>query len=159
MHVTANQEEKRIIEELGTRLNSIKKKDASRLTNFDTGAVRDNEKDIYALTLISPIALRRIGITCKEGEKGYGPYNWEKGMPVRDLLEHVMGHVNDFLSGETDPAVYEDHLAHAAWGLIGAMHSQVMWPHLNEGTLRLPGCIAPNTVVNEVQMNVQRRRR
>lgn len=144
---TCNPEEKRILEALQQRLNTIKEvKEKAELHNFETGAVRSNEKDIYAYTLISPIGWRRVATTYKEGNIKYPNYNWEKGMPVRDLMEHVVGHIIDFLSGETDPAVYEDHLAHATWGLLGAMHSQVMWPHLNQD-LRLPGCIPPGLIL------------
>jgi hypothetical protein len=44
----------------------------------------------------------------------------------------------------------EDHLAHAAWGLFAAMHSEEKWPHLNTGLLG-PGYTLPGSPITEVE--------
>lgn len=98
------------------------------LTKFDTGAVRSTDAAAVRYDLISPIGLQRLAETYCEGSKKYGDYNWEKGMPISDLLNHAIRHQFLYLSGDRS----EDHLAHAAWGLFAAMHSEELWPDLNK---------------------------
>lgn len=105
---------------------------------FETGAVRSNDRDGDRYDLISPIGLRRVAETCAEGAAKYGDYNWERGMPISEMLNHGIAHIYNYLAGDRS----EDHLAHAAWNLLGAMHSEEMWPQLNE-TLRVEGCRPP----------------
>lgn len=113
------------------------------LHEYDTGAVRSSDCDKVRYDLISPIGLRAVAATYAEGAEKFGAGNWENGMPVVDLLNHAIAHVYKFLSGDRS----EDHLAHAAWNLLGAIHSHEQWPHLNADTLRGPGCsIAPAAV-------------
>ena len=111
----------------------------STTKQFDTGAVRSSDADAVRYDLVSPIGLRRLAKTCHEGAEKYTPFNWEQGMPVGDLLNHAVRHVYLFLEGDRS----EDHLGHAAWNLFGAMHSEELWPDLNKGRLRGPGCSAP----------------
>lgn len=111
------------------------------ITKFETGAVRSSDRAGQRYDLISPIGIRRIAETCDEGAKKYDDFNWEKGMPVHDLLNHVIAHCYMYLSGDRS----EDHLAHAGWGCLAACHSEELWPHLNEGHLRGEGCKAPTT--------------
>jgi hypothetical protein len=106
---------------------------------FATGAVRSSDAEATRYDLISPIGLEAVARTCAEGAAKYSDFNWEKGMPVGDLLNHALRHVYKYLAGDRS----EDHLPHAAWGLLAAIHSEQLWPELNEGTLRGPGCRAP----------------
>lgn len=106
---------------------------------FDTGAVRSSDAEATRYDLISPIGLRAVAEACAEGAKKYGDFNWERGMPANDLLNHALRHVYMFLGGDRS----EDHLGHAAWGLMAAIHSLEVWPDLNEGTLRSGFCEAP----------------
>lgn len=69
----------------------------------------------------------------------YGDFNWERGMPIHDLLNHGLRHLYLFLSGDRS----EDHLAHAGWNVLAAMHSEELWPELNEDHLRRDNCVAP----------------
>lgn len=87
--------------------------------------------------------LRAVARAAAEGSKKYGDYNWEKGMPVRDLLRHGIRHIYLHLSGDTS----EPHLDHAAWNYMAAVHSYHEWPALNEGTLR-PQCLTKNTTTD-----------
>ena len=107
---------------------------------FGTGAVRSDTFEELRYDLISPIGLREVARTCAEGAQKYSDYNWEKGMPVHDLLNHAIAHVYQFLAGDRS----EPHLPHAAWNLLAAIHSAELWPQLNDGTLRGPGCQAPD---------------
>lgn len=95
---------------------------------FSSGAVRGTDADGERYDLISPIGLKRIAETYAYGAKKYTPFNWEKGIPASNMLNHALRHLYMFLAGDTN----EDHLAHAAWNVIGAMHSQTAWPHLNK---------------------------
>lgn len=106
---------------------------------YDTGAVRSADCDHVRYDLISPIGLRAVAKTCAEGAEKFGVCNWENGMPVTDLLNHAIAHVYKFLGGDRS----EDHLGHAAWNLLGAIHSYELWPHLNQTTLRGSNCQAP----------------
>jgi hypothetical protein len=106
---------------------------------FDTGAVRSAEAEATRYDLVSPIGLEAVARTCAEGAAKYGDWNWEKGMPVHDLLNHALRHIYRYLAGDRS----EPHLPHAAWGLLAAIHSDELWPHLNDGTLRGPGCTPP----------------
>lgn len=116
---------------------------------FETGAVRSADVDEERWDLISPIGLQALARTYAEGAKKFGAANWENGMPVTDLLNHGIAHIYKFLGGDRS----EDHLAHAAWNILGAIHSLEKWPHLNDGQLRGPGCACPiaarTTVDNE----------
>jgi hypothetical protein len=106
---------------------------------FGTGAVRSDAVEAFRYDLVSPIGLREVARACAEGASKYSDFNWEKGMPVHDLLNHAIAHVYAFLSGDRS----EPHLGHAAWNLMAAIHSHELWPHLNEGHLRADGCRSP----------------
>lgn len=110
---------------------------------YDTGAVRSGDCEKTRYDLISPIGLERLAQTYAEGAEKFGAFNWENGMPVTDLLNHAIAHVYKFLRGDRS----EDHLAHAAWNILGAIHSLEVWPHLNNGTLRGAGCTCPENAV------------
>lgn len=107
--------------------------------HYDTGAVRSNDCEDTRYDLISPIGLEALARTYAEGAKKFGAFNWENGMPVNDLLNHAIAHIYKFLSGNRD----EDHLGHATWNLIGAIHSLAKWPELNEQWLRDKNCAVP----------------
>jgi Domain of unknown function (DUF4406)/Domain of unknown function (DUF5664) len=106
---------------------------------FATGAVRSKDADATRYDLITPIGLEEVARTYAEGAAKYGDDNWLKGMPVHDLLNHAIRHIYMFLSGDRS----EPHLGHAAWNVLTAIHSYKMWPKINAGHLRGPGCTPP----------------
>lgn len=123
---------------------------------YDTGAVRSGDCEETRYDLISPIGLEALARTYAEGAAKFGPFNWENGMPVTDLLNHAIAHIYKFLGGNRD----EDHLSHAAWNLIGAVHSLKLWPHLNDGTLRpaggeCPPCAVKQQTATETPMSIE----
>lgn len=93
---------------------------------FDTGSVRSSDCDEVAYHLISPVGLRRLAETCREGSVKYGDYNWEKGQPAEEILNHCIKHVYQYLSGDRS----EDHLAHSAWNLFAVMHMEEVKPEM-----------------------------
>lgn len=111
---------------------------ADNIKRFETGAVRSADREGQRYDLISPIGLRRLAETCHEGAVKYSDFNWERGMPVSEMLNHAIAHIYNYLAGDRS----EDHLAHAAWNLLGACHSEEAWPELNT-LLRGPGCKPP----------------
>ena len=106
---------------------------------YGSGAVRSSDAELTRYDLITPIGLAAVAAACAEGAKKYSDYNWEKGMPANDMLNHAIRHIYLFLSGDRS----EDHLGHAAWNVMGAIHSLEVWPDLNEGTLRTGFCEPP----------------
>lgn len=109
------------------------------LTLFPSGATRSADANGVRYDLISPIAMEALAATYAEGAAKHGAMNWERGMPVHDLLNHALRHQFLYLSGDRS----EDHLSHAMWGVAAAIHSAKLWPHLNEHTLRTEGCKPP----------------
>lgn len=122
---------------------------------YDTGAVRSSDCEDARYDLISPIGLRALAKTYAEGAKKFGPFNWENGMPATDMINHALTHIYKFLEGNRD----EDHLGHAAWNILGAVHSLELWPHLNNQWLRGPNCTVPEVAAqppaaNAVDLNI-----
>jgi hypothetical protein len=87
---------------------------------------------------IPPIALKKLAATYHEGKEKYVEYNCELGFPIWDLLNHSMNHVNTYNERHQILSTHPNDLEipHALWGLITAMHSEEMTPHLNEDNLR-----------------------
>ena len=94
----------------------------ANLKEFTSGAVRCNavagSDKPCRYDLISTVGLRRLAETYGEGSIKYGDRNWEKGIPISDLMNHLIAHINHYNSGDRS----EDHLAHATWGLFALMH-------------------------------------
>lgn len=114
-------------------------------TQFETGAVRSADKVGVMYHLITPIGLRRIAETYKEGFDKYGAFNWERGMPIGDILNHAIAHIYDYLEGKP---TNEDDLAHAAWNLLAAMHMEETHPHLDHQ-------LRPNHPLNDISNEKQ----
>lgn len=106
---------------------------------YDTGAVRSSDCKAVRYDLISPIGLEALAKTYAEGAQKFGEFNWENGMPAVDMINHAIRHLYRFLAGERD----EDDLGHAAWNILGAIHSLALWPELNAARLRGKNCVVP----------------
>jgi hypothetical protein len=106
---------------------------------FSTGAVRSGDAEQTRFDLITPIGRARVAAACAEGAEKYDDFNWEKGMPATDMLNHAIRHIYMFLAGDRS----EDHLGHAGWNVLGAIHSVEAWPELNQDSLRGEGCTPP----------------
>jgi hypothetical protein len=96
------------------------------IIKFPTGAQRSGDAESERYDLITPIGLRRLAETYAEGAARHGERNWELGMPASALINHAMRHINLWMDGDEN----EDHLAHAAWNLMGAMHFEETRPEL-----------------------------
>ena len=74
---------------------------------FDTGAKKHLDTDKPRPDLISPIFMLRVGDWLAKGAKSYGARNWEKGIPISELIASLERHLQQFKLGEED----EDHVA------------------------------------------------
>ena len=83
------------------------------------GGQRDRVEERF--DLIPPTALLAVAKAMGEGGKKYGDWNWQ-GLPLENLLNHAMRHIV-FLHMEGDRS--EDHLGHAAAGLLMAKDCEV----------------------------------
>lgn len=111
----------------------------SGLSAADVIAYMDDTKNPE----IPSTAYDAVARACHEGATRYGDWNWEKGFSVNSLLNHALKHISDWLGGDRT----EDHLGHAMWNVLAAIHSYILWPHLNAGRLREPGCKPPQKEV------------
>lgn len=101
-----------------------KKKKRTKKVEFDTGATRSGDSEHVRFDLISPVGLERLARRYALGAELHGDRNWEGGMPVSDLLNHVMYHQNLYLAGDKS----DDHLGAMAWGLFAIMHFEELSP-------------------------------
>lgn len=118
----------------------MKKVHTGSTVKFESGAERSSDAEHTRYDLITPIGLAAVARACAEGAKKYSDYNWEKGVPAHDALNHAIRHLYMFLGGDRS----EEHLGHAAWNVLAAIHSLELWPEMNEGTLRTGFCRAPD---------------
>lgn len=118
---------------------------------YDTGAVRNADCEPYRYDLISPVGLESLASTYAEGVAKFGYCNWENGMPIPDLLNHAIAHIYKYLGGDRS----ENHLGHAAWNIIGAIHSEKLWPELNRDLMRGPNCSAPAAARGDERVSVE----
>ena len=98
---------------------------------FDSGAIREDIV-IPRYSLIPPSCIRRLALIYNEGATRYGDYNWTKGLPYTNTLDHALEHLTKYLTGDRS----EDHLAKVVWGMFVLMYQDdhhniepdVKWP-------------------------------
>jgi len=95
-------------------------KPKTTVKKWSTGAKRDNLEGKGRFDLLSSIALYRLALVAEYGGKHYGDHNWEKGMPLSNLLNHAIRHIYLYIGGDRT----QDHLAKAMWGLHAAIHTE-----------------------------------
>ncbi len=120
-------------------LDTMTDADVERLqdnvSRFPTGAVRSTDADGERWDLITPIGLRRLAETCAEGARKYGEHNWTRGIPASVMLNHAIRHIYLYLQGDKS----EDHLAHAAWNILGVCHFEEALPEMIDIPARKQG--------------------
>jgi len=97
-------------------------KDSGKRQDFRTGAVRDTNEGKGRPDLITPIALKRLAKHYENGAKKYGDNNWQKGIPIKRLLESALRHLNEYLYGNRA----EDNIIAAAWNCFAIAHTEEM---------------------------------
>jgi Domain of unknown function (DUF5664) len=73
-----------------------------------------------AYHLIPPLPVKLVAETLAYGAARYGANNWQL-IPESDHLNHAIGHIFEYLSGNED----EQHLAHALCRLMFAASGQL----------------------------------
>lgn len=103
---------------------------------FATGSHRDVRTGKGRFDLVPFEGVRRVALRYEAGADHYGDRNWELGQPLSRMLDSSMRHLMQALDGQED----EDHLAAAAWGILGVMHIQreIRLGRLPEGLDDLP---------------------
>lgn len=98
----------------------VVKEGESATEQFTTGSRRAKMPPVR-FDLLPPAAVERLARTYDEGAKKYGDWNWRKGQPYSSVLNHLLAHIFKFMAREDQAPFDEDHLAHAAWGLMALM--------------------------------------
>lgn len=101
-------------------------KDSGERTEFSTGAVRDMKGGKGDMLSLPMDALLRLSIHYQEGAKKYGRFNYLKGIPVSSFLDSAERHLAKYIAGWDD----EDHLAAAAFNILGALQMEETLPEM-----------------------------
>ena len=103
-------------------------KDSGQRTEFETGAVRDMHEGKGDFVAMPADALLRLSKLYEAGAKKYGRFNYLKGIPISSFMDSALRHIYKYLAGWDD----EDHLAAAAFNILGAMQMEEVKPEMND---------------------------
>jgi hypothetical protein len=92
-------------------------KDSGERREFPTGAVRDMAEGKGDMVSMPWEALLRLSKHYEAGAKKYNRWNYRKGIPVSSFIDSACRHLAKYQCGMDD----EDHLAAAAFNILGAM--------------------------------------
>lgn len=79
---------------------------------------------------LSHIALRLMAQTQDEGNRRYGRGNWQKGIPISNLLSHAFAHILALQNGDINTETPWQHIGHALWNLEKCAHFMATRPEL-----------------------------
>lgn len=99
---------------------------------FSTGATRDNSDNKGDMVSIPWEAILRLSRLYQEGAKRYERWNFRKGIPVSSFIDSACRHLAKYQCGMDD----EDHLAAAAFNVLGAMLMEETKPEMIDLPLR-----------------------
>ncbi len=109
----------------------IQKTDAEERV-FETGANRDNNENKGDMVSVPWEAVLRLSRLYQEGAKRYERWNFRKGIPVSSFVDSACRHLAKYQCGMDD----EDHLAAAAFNVLGAMLMEETKPEMLDLPLR-----------------------
>lgn len=98
---------------------------------YETGARRDNDHEKVQPALISPFFIYQLGQVMRygayerkqeSGEDGYGPRNWEKGIPESRLIGSGFRHLLAIMMGDRS----EDHVGQLGFAVMALSHTREM---------------------------------
>ena len=120
-----------------TRCKDYKKKkaeikDSGERTTFETGAVRDMHEGKGDMVSIPWESILRLSRHYEAGAKKYKRWNYRQGIPVSSFIDSAGRHLAKYQCGLDD----EDHLAAAAFNVLGAMLMENTMPEMNDLPLR-----------------------
>ena len=107
-------------------------KDSGERRQFSTGAVRDMAEGKGDMVSIPWEAILRLSRHYEAGAKKYNRFNFRKGIPVSSFIDSACRHLAKYQCGCDD----EDHLAAAAFNVLGAMLMENAMPEMQDLPLR-----------------------
>lgn len=107
-------------------------KDSGERTTFSTGAQRDMHGGKGDMASIPWEAVLRLSRHYERGAKKYERWNFRKGIPVSSFIDSACRHLAKYQCGHDD----EDHLAAAAFNVLGAMLMENTMPEMQDLPLR-----------------------
>jgi hypothetical protein len=84
---------------------------------FETGAVRDNNKNKPFIHCLLGYTRQRFGYHMSKNASKYGEFNFLKGIPTEAYLESIDRHLAAYMEGDRS----EDHLSSILFGVQGIM--------------------------------------
>ena len=106
--------------------------DSGERTVFPTGSVRDMHEGKGDMASIPWESILRLSKHYENGAKKYQRWNFRKGIPVSSFIDSACRHLAKYQCGMDD----EDHLAAAAFNVLGAMLMENTMPEMNDLPLR-----------------------
>lgn len=106
--------------------------DSGNRREFESGAVRDMAEGKGDMVSIPWEALLRLSVHYENGAKKYDRWNFRKGIPVSSFIDSACRHLAKYQCGCDD----EDHLAAAAFNVLGAMLMENTKPEMQDLPLR-----------------------
>ena len=106
-------------------------KDSGTRRKFPSGAVRDAAENKGDMLSMPWEALLRLSRHYEDGAKKYKRWNY-RGLPVSSFMDSACRHLAKYQCGCDD----EDHLAAAAFNILGAMLVENITPELQDLPLR-----------------------
>ena len=111
---------------------TVRIKDSGERTEFSTGAVRDMSEGKGDMASIPWEAILRLSKHYENGAKKYNRWNFRKGINLSSYIDSACRHLAKYQCGCDD----EDHLAAAAFNILGAMLVEEIQPELIDLPLR-----------------------
>lgn len=106
--------------------------DSGNRREFESGAVRDIQEGKGDMVSIPWEALLRLSVHYENGAKKYDRWNFRKGIPVSSFIDSACRHLAKYQCGCDE----EDHLAAAAFNVLGAMLMESTKPEMQDLPLR-----------------------
>lgn len=107
-------------------------KDSGERTEFASGAVRDMHEGKGDMASVPWEAILRLSRHYENGAKKYARWNYRKGINLSSYIDSACRHLAKYQCGCDD----EDHLAAAAFNILGAMLVEEVQPELIDLPLR-----------------------
>lgn len=111
---------------------TVRIKDSGERTEFSTGAVRDMHAGKGDMASIPWEAILRLSKHYENGAKKYKRWNYRAGINLSSYIDSACRHLAKYQCGCDD----EDHLAAAAFNILGAMLVEEIQPELIDLPLR-----------------------
>lgn len=107
-------------------------KDSGERTEFESGAVRDMHKGKGDMASLPWEAVLRLSKHYEAGAIKYKRWNYRLGIPVSSFIDSACRHLAKYQCGCDD----EDHLAAAAFNILGAMLMENTMPEMVDLPMR-----------------------